>query len=195
MGKESSKKYYYKNRDRILERKKKYREDNKDKIIEQKRRSDKKNIARKRIWQAKWVKDNRDKINKRDRHKRKTNAQFNIRSRLSTRFRSALRNYIETDRFTICRDKNIDYKAIIEHLKPFPGDISNYHIDHIIPISFFDLTDPEQVKKVCSPINFQWMKSDCNFNKNDEIDFVKYPEQKEVWDILFATQRFIKRDM
>jgi len=41
----------------------------------------------------------------------------------------------------------IDLQKIINHLKPFPKDLKNYDIDHIIPLIKFDLTKREDIKK------------------------------------------------
>ena len=60
----------------------------------------------------------------------------------------------------------IDYKAIIEHLKPFPKDISIYHIDHIKPLCSFDLTSPKEVKKAFAPENHQWLLARDNLMKS-----------------------------
>jgi len=51
----------------------------------------------------------------------------------------------------------IDYGKIIEHLKPFPKNLSKYHIDHIKPLVCFDLTNPIQIKEAFAPENHQWL--------------------------------------
>lgn len=94
------------------------------------------------------------------------------------------------NRFVVSRNKDIDYKAIIEHLSPSPKDIENYHIDHVIPLDFFDLTNSEHIKKAMSPINHCWLLSCKNISKNNLIDFIKYPKQKKVWDELNLGELF-----
>lgn len=59
----------------------------------------------------------------------------------------------------------IDYRAIIEHLKPFPKDLSKYHIDHIKPLCSFNLEDKEEVKKAFAPENHQWLLAEDNRKK------------------------------
>ena len=53
----------------------------------------------------------------------------------------------------------VDYKAIIEHLKPFPKDLENYDIHHIKPLHKFNFinedgtTNLEEVRKSFTPKN------------------------------------------
>ena len=122
--------------------------------------------------------------NQKQKDKLKNNMQFNLKVRLRNQFKTALNKYLEEDKIIISRNKNIDYRAIFEHLTPFPDSLSEYDIDHIIPLAFFDLTDPEQLNMAWNPINLQWLKSGENRSKNAKIDFKKYPEQKMVWDKL-----------
>lgn len=49
----------------------------------------------------------------------------------------------------------IDLVKIIEHLKPFPKNVMDYDLDHIIPIKSFNLTLRDQIKKAYSPNNLQ----------------------------------------
>lgn len=61
----------------------------------------------------------------------------------------------------------IDYKAIIEHLKPFPKDYltskNKYHIHHIKPLHTFNFihkdgsTKLKEVQRAFSPTNHKWL--------------------------------------
>jgi len=66
------------------------------------------------------------------------------------------------------KDYGIDYEKIIEHLKPFPKDLSKYHIDHIKPLCKFDLTKKEEVKKAFAPENHQWLLVTDNLKKSSK---------------------------
>ena len=65
----------------------------------------------------------------------------------------------------------IDYQIIINHLQPFPEDISKYHIDHIKPLVSFTFikedgsTDLEEIKKAFAPSNLQWLTAHENISK------------------------------
>ena len=73
--------------------------------------------------------------------------------------------YTETGKVMTSKEYGIDYRAIIDHLGPCPGDRVEYHIDHIRPLCDFDLNDPCQVQEAMSPENFQWLLADDNLAK------------------------------
>ena len=64
-------------------------------------------------------------------------------------------------------NKYLDMPAIIKKLTPFPKNIKNYHVDHIIPLSKFDLNNPEEVKKAFDKNNLQWLTAKENRKKSD----------------------------
>lgn len=59
-------------------------------------------------------------------------------------------------------------KEIIEQLKPFPKDLSKYHVDHIKPLCSFDLTKPEEIKRAFAPENHRWLLIEENLNKSSK---------------------------
>ena len=97
--------------------------------------------------------------------------QFTITINLRTRFRTALKIYSKTGKILTSRQYGIDYKAIIEHLKPFPEHISKYHIDHIRPLCSFNFinedgsTNLEEIKIAFAPENHQLLTAFENLSK------------------------------
>lgn len=182
--KEYYQEYYQKNEKRLKERDKEYYQRNK----RRKREYSKNNKERIKMKMKEYRETHKEEIKEyakeyaKEYYKNKYNddKQYNIRVRLGSCFNRAKEKYINENKIMISINKNINYRAIIEHLKPFPENIKNYHIDHIIPLSFFDLTNKEQLKKAWSPINLQWLKCSENIIKSDKIDFKEYPEQEMV---------------
>jgi len=103
-------------------------------------------------------------------NKYKTNKNFRIKILLRTRLGVALNTYTKTGKIWSASKYGINYKAIIEHLKPFPRDISLYHIDHIKPLCSFNLEDPEEIKRAFAPENHQWLTAQENMSKGGDIN-------------------------
>jgi len=138
----------------------------------------KKNLGEKskkksRESKRKWEEKNRNELNEKRKKEykllRKTNPQFRMRSYLRTRLWIALNNYTKTGKIMSSKKYGINYQAIIEHLKPFPKDLSKYHIDHIRPLCSFDLTNPEEIKKAFSPENHQLLLAKENLSKGKKM--------------------------
>jgi len=188
--KKHHKKYYVKNKEKISERKRIYYLKNKKKINEKNRQWQKENkekwgeylkkyysnpekINKRRETASKWYysQDNKKyRKHKRDweNNKRNDDLQFRIKKNLRLRVNQALKKYSKTGKIRNSKEYGIDYKAIIEHLKPFPKDISKYHVDHIKPLCSFDLTNPKEVKKAFAPENHQWLLAEDNLHKVSE---------------------------
>jgi len=155
--KEWSKQYQLRNKDRISKLHKKYYLKNKDKIIE----------SRKQYYQK-----NKGKINEHVMQyatkRRASDENFLIRLRLRSSLYYALNYYTRTGKILSSRKYGIDLRTIIKKLTPLPFPISErskWHIDHVRPISSFDLTNPEEIRKCFSADNLQWLTAKENLSK------------------------------
>lgn len=84
-----------------------------------------------------------------------------VRMRLRNRANRAIRVYGQGKRHSLAK-YGIDIEAIAKHLGPCPGLARDWHIDHIIPLSSFDLSQPDQVMAAFAPSNHQWLTADEN---------------------------------
>lgn len=117
-------------------------------------------------------------IKKRYKEDKSFRTQMNLRKLVY----NAISKYSKEGKIMKSRQYGINYKKIIEHLKPFPEEISKYDIDHILPLSKFNLNDKSHIKIAFHPFNHQWMLSGKNKRKSNEINSKKYPEQKIAFD-------------
>lgn len=173
--KQYHKKYREENSEIIKINKKVYRDNNKEKIREQKKASRKRNeesIKAKR--QTQEYKDNR---NSRRRERYAKDQNYKIEQILRSRFRSALKAQ-NTDKGNHATDLlgcTIAYfKKYIENLweEGMSWDnhkLDGWHIDHIIGVANFDLTDPEQQKKCFHYTNMQPLWAEENMCKGSKI--------------------------
>lgn len=60
----------------------------------------------------------------------------------------------------------IDLDAIAKKLGPCPGNHKDWHIDHIKPLSLFNLSDKNELLKAFSPENHQWLPAKENLMKS-----------------------------
>lgn len=174
------KKYYHKNKKKwidraiiinsdpiLLEKKrigdcisgKKYRDNNPEKRKEQNKRYRKNHPGK--DWE--YMKN-----------RQATDKNFNVLCKLRHRLYLALNKYSKKGKTRNSDCYGVDYNAIIKHLKPFPEDISKYHVDHIKPLSKFKFinsdgsTNLEEIKKAFAPENHQWLLAEDNLKKSDK---------------------------
>ncbi len=177
---EYGKKYYEKNRDEILSKQKErnkeymkgYRKNNKDKIKKANKIQYLKNREKRLEYAKKWKRENRERINKYIKERKKLDKDFLIRCRLAKQLRTVLQNYTEKGKIMSSKKYGINWSEVVYGLKPFPKDISKYHIDHIRPVVSFDLTDTKQVKIAFSPQNLQWLTKEENLKKGNKYIMV-----------------------
>ena len=111
----------------------------------------------------------RARINEKERLRRKTDMKFAIADRLRRSLHHALTKYSKTGKIMGSKKYGINWKEIIESLKPFPENLNKFEIDHIIPLHTFDLTNVEEVKNAFSPSNLQWLTREENRKKSGKL--------------------------
>lgn len=151
--KAQSKSYYWKNREKTSERHKRYYL----KTQEHRREVRKKNYIKNKSHEL--------IIQKQYQHK-----HF-LKYRLNVQLYRALKFYTQKGKIMSSKKYGINYKAIVQKLTPLPFPIEerrNWHIDHIKPVSKFDLTNSEEVKKCFSAENLQWLLAFENLSKGDK---------------------------
>jgi 16S rRNA G966 N2-methylase RsmD len=163
--------------------KKEYYERNKEKIIPN--QLERYNNKRVEIQEQRkdYRQKNREKIRQHQReyvkNKKSTNQNFVIQMRLRRLVLQAFDKYTKTGKVNPSIKYGIDYEKIIEHLKPFPKDMSKYHIDHIKPLCSFNFinedgsTNLEEIKKAFAPENHQWLSAEENLSKNKSLTWEK----------------------
>lgn len=97
--------------------------------------------------------------------------QIRIKTNLSNRLRDSIRKYAKGKKIMSAKEYGIDYQLIIKNLKPFPKNISQYHIDHLRPLRSFNFLNKDgtqnikEIKKAFAPENHQWLIAEENMKK------------------------------
>jgi hypothetical protein len=123
----------------------------------------------------------RERINKIDRERRKHDKRYAVADRLRRSLHHALTKYSKSGKIMSSKKYGIDWQVIIKSLEPFPSDIENFEIDHIIPLHTFDLTNPKEIIKAFSPSNLQWLSMGENRKKGGKLisnNFITIPSTK-----------------
>lgn len=152
--------YYHKKKEKIKATSKEYSLKHKS----EKKRYDK--IYRQRPKVKTKRKENNKKYIK---QRLKKDIGYGIQLKIKSAFGKIMKHYSRTGKIMSSKQYGINYKKIIEHLKPFPEDIKNYEIDHIIPKSWFNHNNPLEIKWCWSPENLQWLRKDINMWKSDRF--------------------------
>lgn len=173
--KESQKKY----RDSELgkAKSKEWRKNNPDKVKKIKQRYNKTESCIKS--KKKWTLNNRDKIyNYRD-SKYKEDIQFNLRKKIRRRIDTTLRRREVSKVDKTIKLLGCDFNFYKKYLESLFSDgmtwellrAGKIHIDHIKPLSSFDLTKPEEQKKAFHYSNTQPLWAEDNLKKSDKVNF------------------------
>ena len=176
---EKTRLYYQKNKDKIIARTKKWAENNKDKVKEYKK-------LYKLRHREKILKDNREYFKKNKdkklkyqnnyRNKRyKTDIGFKLKALLRRRLNNALNKNYKSG--SAIKDLGCSIPELKEHLeKQFKNGMNwenwgydGWHIDHIKPLSSFDLSDRKQFLEANHYTNLQPLWREDNLKKSDKI--------------------------
>ena len=85
----------------------------------------------------------KERRNKNHNKRRQIDDNFKILLNLRGRVNFVLKHFTTTGKIYSSNKYGINYKAIIEHLSPFPEDINNYEIHHIKPLFTFNFINPD----------------------------------------------------
>ncbi len=154
--------YYRQNRTKVLEQKKEYWAQNKVRIS-----------PKRKEYMSSYIKENKGRLSVYHKDwaykRRRENVEFRIKENLRSRLRMALKKNLRTG--SAIRDLGCSVKTLKSYLeyKFQPGmsweNYGEWHIDHIQPLSGFDLSDSEQVKKACHFTNLQPLWAEENLVK------------------------------
>ena len=172
---------YLEKKEETLKQNKQWKEENKEYYHKQQKEYRQSNKEKINIKSKKWIKNNRERINqtarKLDRKKKKTNTQYRLKKRLRVRLYSVLKSGCKVG--SAVRDLGCsveDLKIWLEQQflpgmtwENYGNGEGKWNIDHILPLSKFDLTDRKQLLKVCNWFNLRPMWAMENIKKSNKI--------------------------
>ena len=138
-----------------------------------------------KLTRSKWIAANRDKINEKKsryhRLKRMLDPCYRLRRAIRNRFKAALRGRYKSGSAVEHLGCSVEeLKTYLEskfYPHPETGEMmtwdnygSKWHIDHVKPLSSFDLSSLEQVKAACHYTNLQPMWAIENIRKGTKYE-------------------------
>lgn len=177
--KEWGKNRYEKNKDYILKQaKENYLKDSK-----KKKKSSKEYYNKNKDKVREYEKTNKERISKQRNNYRKRRKlydyDFRLKCNLRSRLWDILKEYSETGKIKASKEYGVYYNKIVEHLKPFPKNIKDYEVDHIIPLSKFDFNNLKYIEIAFAPENHQWLPKEINRWKGNRLIIPMTKEQQD----------------
>lgn len=103
--------------------------------------------------------------------KYKNNEQYRIVCKLRGRLKAAFNSYSKKGKTKTSQEYGISWNKVCEHLYNLEYKEDD-EIDHIVPLSFFNLDDENQIKLAFSEKNHCWIDKNDNHVKSDKLLYV-----------------------
>lgn len=184
----SDKEYYRKNKAKINAQNRKYREKNKEKLTAKKREYIEKNKGKVAARIRKYRKKNKEKINQQRNLQRKKRRKEDPQYRLTANMRKALYHSLKRAK---TKKQNTTFKYIscspsflLERLEKMRIErgLSEYAVDHMMPLDSFDLSDPEELRRAWHFSNLQSLSGEDNFKKSNKVIYdMKWCTKRDQW--------------
>lgn len=154
---------------------KQYRRKNEIKIKKDKKAQYDVSAERIRERSRSWQQNNKDRIRIRERKKCNENIQYRLGRNLRIRLNKAIKNNQKSG--SAVGDLGCSIEFLKQYLESLfqPGmtwenyGIRGWHIDHIRPLSSFDLSNKEELLLACNYINLQPLWANDNIRKRNHI--------------------------
>lgn len=172
----NQKKEYYKSNCTTINKKNyKYQSINKEKISEQRKQYRQNNIEKIKIANKNWRQNNKYKLNEYYRLKAKNDLNFRLARNIRSRIKATIKGHIKSQ--SSLELLGCSLEQVRQHIESkFQEGMGwnnwsfyGWHIDHIRPISSFDLSDPVQQEQCFHYTNLQPLWAKDNLSKGDKI--------------------------
>lgn len=173
-AKACSAKWAEENSNKVKEKNRKWREDNRDKCRANAYRWRERNPEKFRESMDKWYRNHPGRSAEYSRRRRSYDIDFKIINNIRHGLNKAIARNTKTGHTIELLGCSIE--ELRSHLeRQFKSGMTwdNYpkwHIDHIIPLSYFDMSDPEQQKRAWHYTNLQPLWAKDNLHKNNKIE-------------------------
>lgn len=176
--------YNKKNKERVAARNREYREKNKEKLKAKMRKSYRKNKIKRREYIEKNKEKIKDQRNKRLRQRRKEDPLYRMSMNIRTNLRYTLRKAKEKKQNRTFKYVGCTPEFLLARLQRQCKErgLNEYEVDHMMPVSSFDLRDPEQLRRAWHHSNLQALDPKDNLAKSNKVIYdMKWSEKRDQW--------------
>ena len=152
-----------------------YRENNREKANEYAKEYRENNREKANEYAKEYNKNHKEETNKRHNNRKKTDINYKLACNLRSRLNVAIKNNQKSGSAVDDLGCSIPRLRIYLESKFQPGMTwdnwkhSGWHIDHIIPLSSFNLENREELLKAVNYINLQPLWAKDNLSKGDKL--------------------------
>jgi hypothetical protein len=186
--------YYLENRDRIKQQTEEYYRNNRERCRENYKVYYSKNKNKIIRMNQKWIVQNKGKV-QHYKNNYKLRKRRTMEFRLKERIACSIRNYLY--RFNMNKN-NIPYSEFInftiyqlmiylesqfDNKTNWANYGSYWHIDHVLPLSLYDYSDINEIKKSWDLRNLRPLGAKANLSKNNKLDW-NLVKQYNLYDVL-----------
>lgn len=149
---------------------KRYRARHREKLVKQSRNWHEQHPN----YRSDWEEANRDSRNRQRRKRWATDVQWKLKCNIRHRVNLALKNAQKAGSAVEALGCSVEELRVYLESKFQPGmtwenwGLHGWHIDHVVPLSKFDLSDPLEYKKACHYTNLQPLWAFDNLQKGAE---------------------------
>ncbi len=111
----------------------------------------------------------KERLNEQRKRRKKEDPSYNTLCNLRTGFNKVIDNYSITGKIRPSIQYGVDHGEGVKQLGDKPQDDNEYQMDHIIPASWFNHNNPQEVKWCWAPENLQWLRKELNLWKSDKF--------------------------
>mgnify|MGYP006412353579 CR=1 FL=1 len=167
--------YNEKNKEKIKAKTREYKEKNKEKLKAKKREYNRKNKEKNKIKRREYIEKNKEQIkeqrNKRLRQRRKEDPLYRMSMNIRANLRYTLRRAKEKKQKSTFKYVGCTPEFLLARLQRQCKErgLNEYEVDHMMPVSSFDLRDPEQLRRAWNISNLQALSPQENLRKSGKI--------------------------
>lgn len=162
------------------------------------------NKERHKELQAMWYQRNKEKRNAKEKERKNIEPAFRLKITCKTRLRQSIKKNYATVKYIGTSVENLKewIQFCFSEKMSFNNHGSYWHVDHVIPISLFDLTNQDDIDLCFNWRNLSPLSAKENLSKNKKLNYeqirehfrslIRYAKTKDIEERI-ETKKYMKK--